>query len=66
MIWDIIGVAWMGVVGWATVLTLLSKKLSWLEKVVICCAIILSFYLAAFVDEGYDGKIIPYFYSEYV
>jgi len=66
MIWNILGIAWMVVVGWATVLTLLSKKLSWLEKIVICTAIILSFYLAAFVDEEYYRQIIPYFHSEYV
>jgi hypothetical protein len=64
MIWNIIGITWMVVVGWATVLTLLSKKLSWLEKIVICSAIIFSFYMAVFVDD-YEG-IFTNPVSEYV
>ena len=64
MIWEIIGIAWTGLVIWATALTLLSKKLSWVKKIIICSAIILSFYLAAFIDD-YEG-VFPSLYSEYV
>jgi len=67
MIWDILGIVWMGLVIWATTLTLLSKKLSRLEKAVICSAIIFSFYLAAFVEDSYYERIFdPIDYSEYV
>jgi len=66
MIWDIIGIAWLVIVGWATGLTLLSKKLSWPEKAVICSAIIFSFYLAAFVEESYYERIFAPIKSVYV
>ena len=66
MIEYIIGFAWMGIVAWATILTLLSKKLSWVEKVVICSAIIFSFYLAAFVEDSYYERIFTDPDSEYV
>jgi len=49
----------MVAVAWATILTVLSKKLSIVEKIVICFAISFSFYLAAFVDDSYYEDIFP-------
>lgn len=51
------GTVWMVAVGWATIITIFSKKLSVMEKIVICFAIILSFYLAAFVEDEYYREI---------
>lgn len=62
---NVVGAIWMIAVAWATILTVLSKKLSILEKVVVCFAIVFSFYLAAFVDDEHKMRIIPFSDPEY-
>ena len=54
MIDYIIAFSWLGLVVWAFVLTLLSKRISKLEKIVICVALASSLYLMFQEEVSYE------------
>ena len=54
MIDYIIVFSWLGLMGWAFLLTLLSKRMSKIEKIIICVALASSFYLMFQEEVTYE------------